>query len=423
MTTFDPSIETARSLDASDALAGWRDRFLCPDRDGQRVIYFCGNSLGLQPDTTRDALLTELDDWARLGVDGHFEARNPWFSYHTLVEGPTARLVGAIDREVVVMNALTVNLNLLMVSFYRPEGTRFKVMMEADAFPSDHYAVQEQVRFHGYDPDEAIVLLEPRTGEHALRDDDILEAIDHHGPDLALVMLGGVNYKTGQFFDLEAITRTGQARGAIVGFDLAHAIGNVPLHLHDWNVDFATWCSYKYLNSGPGGVSGIFVHERFARDFDRPRFAGWWGHDEDERFKMDRRFKPMTGAEGWQMSNAPVLAMAAYKASVERFDAVGMDALRAKSIELTGYLESLLAARLGDRIDVLTPRAPHRRGCQLSLAVRGDRDAGRALFDALTREHVVADWREPNVIRVAPVPFYNSFTDVWTFVDILARTA
>jgi kynureninase len=417
---YEASLDFALRLDAHDPLARFRDQFHLPQTEGRPVAYLCGNSLGLQPKTARAAVLQELDDWAALGVEGHFAGRNPWLGYHKALAGPTAQLVGALPHEVVVMNNLTVNLHLLMVSFYRPTRRRFKVLMEGGAFPSDQYAVESQVRFHGFSPEEAIVEVFPRAGEHTLRTEDIERAIAQAGDSLALVLFGGVNYYTGQAFDLWAIVQAAQAVGALVGFDLAHAAGNIELHLHDWGVDFAVWCSYKYLNSGPGGASGAYIHERYAQRPDLPRFAGWWGHREDERFLMRKGFAPMYGAEGWQLSNAQVLPMAVHRASLELFAEAGLVQLRQKSRLLTGFAEFLIqqfnAGQTEFAVQVITPADPGARGCQLSLLVPGN---GRALFARLAQAHVVADWREPDVIRVAPVPLYNSFADVWGMYEAM----
>jgi kynureninase len=411
-------LDFAREMDAQDPLREYRNRFFIPVINGKETIYFTGNSLGLQPKSTRTFIEEELKAWEEWGVEGHFHAKRPWFKYHHFLTPGAARLVGANESEVVVMNSLTVNLNLLMVSFYNPQGKRNKILIEGGAFPSDHYAVQQQIRFHGLDPAECMLELHPRQGEKILRTEDILSFIDDHGDELALIMLGGVNYYTGQFFDLEAITHKGHQVGAVVGFDLAHAAGNLPLKLHEWGPDFATWCTYKYLNSGPGGTSGVFVHERHGNNPDLPRFAGWWGNDEDTRFQMKHEFHPAKGAAGWQQSNAQVLSMAAHLASLEIFDEVGMAALREKSLLLTGYLEWLIKQSGDLGFEIITPEDPAQRGCQLSLLTG---DNGKELFDRLTKEGVIADWREPNVIRVAPVPLYNTFEDVYRFVEILNR--
>jgi kynureninase len=396
----------------TDALSHFRDRFIFPQHNGHPVVYLCGNSLGLQPASVRAALLAELDQWATYGVEGHFMGDQPWMYYHKFLTPQSARLVGALPHEVVVMNTLTVNLHLMMASFYRPEkGGRYKIIMEAGAFPSDQYAMETQVRWHGFDPADAIVEVAPRPGEELLRTEDILETIHAHRDTLALTMFGGVNYYTGQWYDMPAITQAAHAAGAYAGFDLAHAAGNVPVQLHDWGVDFAVWCSYKYLNSGPGGPSGAFVHERHADNPDLPRLAGWWGHDEKERFKMRKGFIPMYGAEGWQISNAQIFAFAAHKASLDIFDEAGMAALREKSVLLTGALENILGELDPDQrfFKIITPRDPQQRGCQLSLLTQ---QRGKEIFDALTAQGIISDWREPNVIRFAPVPLYNSFADL-----------
>lgn len=415
MAEFVNSLAAAQALDAADPLKSYRDRFYIPTFHEKPVRYFTGNSLGLQPKSAQTYVQQELDDWAKWGVEGHFHGKNPWFSYHEFLTEKAARVVGSLPKEVVVTHSLTTNLHLLMVSFYRPAGTRTKILCEAKAFPSDLYALESQVRFHGLNPDVDLVALAPRDGEHLLREEDVLAKIAELGDTLAMIMIGGVNYYTGQLMDMPAITKAGHAVGAIVGFDLAHAAGNIHLKLHEWNVDFAAWCSYKYLNSGPGGVSGMFVHERFANRPDLPRFAGWWGYDKSTRFQMEPGFKPMEGAEGWQLSNAPVLSMAAHWASLEIYDEVGMERLNEKTVLLTGYLEFILdelTAKYKDqcRFEIITPREKTRRGAQLSILVHGK---GKALFDALSANGVVADWREPNVIRVAPVPLYNSFEDVY----------
>lgn len=414
---YEHTLEFAQQMDANDALKSYRERFYFPTFTNKPVRYFTGNSLGLQPKSARDYVNQELDDWAKWGVEGHFHGKNPWFKYHEFLTEKAAKVVGALPVEVVVTHSLTTNLHLLMVSFYRPNKAtgRTKILCESKAFPSDLYAIETQVRFHGLDPEVDMVGMDPRPGEHTLRPEDILAKIAELGDSLSLVLFGGVNYYTGQLLDMEAITKAGRAVGAVVGFDLAHAAGNIPVKLHDWDVDFAAWCSYKYLNSSPGGVSGMFVHERHADKPELPRFAGWWGYDKATRFQMEPGFKPMLGAEGWQLSNAPVLGMAAHWASLELFDAVGMDALRQKSEVLTGYLEFLLdniSAKYQDKcqFEIITPRDPKQRGCQLSILLHGQ---GKDLFNFISDEGIVADWREPNVIRVAPVPMYNSFEDVY----------
>lgn len=406
----------AASLDEADDLRHFRERFLIPKAaDGSDSIYFTGNSLGLQPKATRAYIEAELDDWARLGVEGHLHAEHPWLPYHEFLTEKMARVVGAKPIETVVMNSLTVNLHLMLVSFYRPQGERRKIIIEKGAFPSDRYAVLSHLKFHGIATD-ALIELAPREGESTLRTEDIIETIERVGDELALVMLGGVNYYTGQAFDMQAITAAGHRVGAAVGFDLAHAAGNLDLHLHDRDADFAVWCSYKYLNAGPGGIAGAFVHERHARNFDLPRFAGWWGHDKRTRFLMGPDFVPLEGAEGWQISNPPIFQMAALRASLDIFDQAGMAALRKKSVKLTSYLESLIDGIKDERIEMITPRDLEQRGCQLSIRVR---DADKSLFDAITTRGVIADWREPDVIRIAPVPLYNSFEDARRFTVIL----
>lgn len=408
----------AQSLDEQDDLKHFRERFHIPHADnGEPAIYMCGNSLGLQPKSAAAAIAHELEQWAQMGVEGHFKGDTPWFTYHKAFAEPLAKVVGAKPDEVVAMNVLTVNLHLMLVSFYRPTATRYKIITEVGAFPSDQYALESQVRFHGFDPDAAIIELKPRTGEHTLRTEDILETIAQHADSLALVMMGGINYYTGQVFDMQKITAKAHAVGAVAGFDLAHAAGNVPLSLHNWDVDFAVWCSYKYMNAGPGGVSGVFVHERHAQNPDLPRFAGWWGHNEKERFLMQKGFKPMYGAAGWQLSNAPVLHMAPYKASLALFEEAGMDKLAAKSRLLTGYLEFLLGQIQHIKIEIITPKDPAQRGCQLSMMVEN----GRQIFDYLVSNGVIGDWREPNVIRLSPVPLYNSFQDVYRIYEILMQ--
>ena len=408
--------EFAVELDREDPIAKYRENFYIPSHNGREAVYLCGNSLGLQPKKTEEYIGEELQDWKTLGVEGHLQAKHPWLYYHHFLEEPVAKLAGASPLEVVVMNTLTVNLNLLMVSFYRPSKQRYKIIMEQMAFPSDQYAMEMQVKFHGFNPEDAIIEAKPRAGEHTIRTEDLLELIDRHKDELVLVMMGGVNYYSGQLFDIPAITKAAHEAGAIAGFDLAHAAGNVPLHLHDWDVDFACWCSYKYLNSGPGGVSGVFIHERFAHNFSLPRFAGWWGNEEKTRFQMKKGFFPQPGAAGWQQSNAQILPMAVHRASMEIFDEVGIEALQQKSRNLTGYMEHLLMDIPGNEFTIITPSDPQQRGCQLSI-LTGDR--GKMLFDKLTENGVIADWREPNVIRVAPVPLYNSFEDVWRFAEIL----
>lgn len=419
---YEPSLEFARNCDAADPLAGYRKQFHFPELGTPEMVYFSGHSLGLQPKAVKAAVELELEEWARYGVEGHFHSTNPWYSYHELLTPPMAQLVGALDSEVVCMNSLTTNIHLLFVSFYRPTPQRYKIIAEAKMFPSDRYLLETQARFHGFDPDEAIIEIAPPDGEFLIREEDILAAIDEHADELAMVFFGGVNYFTGQLFDLSKLTAAAHAAGAIAGFDLAHAAGNVPLALHDWDVDFAAWCSYKYLNSSPGNAGAIFVHERHGRSFDLPRFGGWWGHDKATRFQMQPGFQPMEGAEGWQLSNVPILGMAAMKASLELFAGVGMPALREKSEKLTGYLEYTIDALARDfpaaGISIITPRDPDRRGCQISMSCAGRE---RQLFDDMLAEGVIADFREPCIIRMAPVPMYNSFEDVYVFGEVMRR--
>ena len=417
MTTYLNTLEFAKQLDSQDPLNSYRNKFYIPQHNGYDMVYFTGNSLGLQPKTTKDYIQQELNDWATYGVEGHFLAKNPWLSYHEILTDKTAKLVGALPTEVVMMNQLTVNLHLLMVSFYRPTKQRYKILCEAKAFPSDQYALQSQVKFHGYAPNDAIIEIAPREGEYEVRHEDIYKAIEDNKDSLALIMIGGVNYFSGQVFDMKAIVEAGHKVGAIVGFDLAHAAGNLKLELHNWNVDFAAWCSYKYLNAGPGSVAGAFVHERHHKSTDMPLFAGWWGHDKETRFKMDKEFKPIETVERWQMSNAPILSMAAYKASLDMFDEVGMEKLNEKSKKLTSYLEFIVGEINKEKnncLEIITPKA--NRGCQISIVAHGK---GKALYNSLTENGVIPDWREPNVIRCAPVPMYNSFEDVYRFGEIL----
>ncbi len=411
--------EFALQMDIDDPLNGFRDRFHIPkQKNGEETIYLCGNSLGLQPKTARKFVEQELEDWENLGVEGHFDARNPWMPYHELLAKNTARLVGAMPAEVVTMNSLTVNLHLLMVSFYRPTPFRYKILIEANAFPSDQYAVKSQLRYHGYDPQDALIELCLRKGELAHRPEDIEALIEREGEGIALILIGGVNYYTGQAFDMQRITEAGHKKGCIVGFDLAHAAGNLELQLHDWNVDFAAWCSYKYLNSGPGGIAGVFVHQRHADNPQLPRFSGWWGHDKETRFLMGPDFQHIKGAEGWQLSNPSILSLAALRASLEIFDEAGIKNLCQKSRLLTGYLEFLVDQIGMDTITTITPRNESERGCQLSLVVKRN---GRRVYQKLSAAGVICDWREPDVIRVAPVPLYNSFTDVYRFWEILKK--
>lgn len=422
-----PQYETGEAfalrLDAADPLAGWRERFHLPTGDGAPLIYFAGNSLGLQPKAVEPAIRQELEDWARLGVDAHFHAKTPWYSYHEIFRESGARLVGGVPGEVVYMNGLTVNLHLMMVSFFRPTAERFRILIEGPTFPSDVYAVQTQLRCHGIDPADGLLVARPRDGEHMLRTEDIVDLLERQGASIALVLMSGVNYFSGQLFDIERITAAGHAAGCNVGWDLAHAAGNVPLRLHEWNVDFACWCTYKYLTCGPGSVAGCFVHERHGRNLDLPRFGGWWGNDPATRFRMhlNETFVPVASVEAWQLSNPPILSMAALKASLAIFDQVGMAALRAKSLKLTGYLEFLIrdiqrAAGGATRYEIITPADPHERGCQLSILVH---DRPREMQQTLQSAGVIGDFRPPNVVRLAPVPLYNTFHEVWRVGQIL----
>ena len=411
----DHSIDAA-ARDAADTLAAFRSEFLVPPHADGEQLYFCGNSLGLQPRATRQALIDELDDWAGLGVEAHFHGKHPWMPYHAEVREHLAEVVGAQPGEVVAMNSLTANLHLMMVSFYRPTSERPAILIEKNAFPSDRYAVESQVRYHGHDPATALIELEGDEPNGTISAAALERALDQHGSRIALVMLSGVQYLTGQFFDLKRIAELARRKGCVVGFDLAHAVGNVPVDLHDSGADFAVWCSYKYLNSGPGAVAGCFVHERHA-GATVPRFAGWWGHDQATRFRMGPDFKPTPGADGWQLSNPPILALAPLRVSLEIFHRAGIGKLREKSVALTGYLEKLIQEQLSGVLEIVTPREPERRGCQLSLRVQGPRDAGRSLFAHLTANGIVVDWREPDVIRAAPTPLYNRYIDCLRFVQ------
>ncbi|TRX61271.1 kynureninase [Fulvivirga sp. M361] len=423
--TYENSLEFALRLDEKDHLKNYRSQFHIPQHNGKDCVYFTGNSLGLQPKTTKKIIEEELSGWATLGVEGHFHNnKRPWFYYHQFSKQSLAQLLGAKPVEVVSMNNLTSNLHLMLASFYRPTGKRCKILIEGGAFPSDQYAVESQIKNHGYDWNETLIEVTPRTGEYTLRTEDIIKAIEAHKDDLALVLLGGVQYFTGQLFDFKTITKAAHKAGAFTGFDLAHAIGNVPMQLHDDNVDFAVWCSYKYLNSGPGGVSGVFIHEKHGLNPDTPRLAGWWGHDESERFKMEKGFKPMPGADGWQLSNVNILSSAAHLASLEIFDEVGIESLSQKSKQLTGFLEFLLNSIPKEKLEIITPENPAERGCQLSILVHHN---GKVVFDQLSEQGVITDWREPHipgtggVIRVAPVPLYNTYSDVYHFYDLVRK--
>ncbi len=418
--TFQNTAGFAKQLDAADELKHFRKKFFIPQHEGKDCVYLTGNSLGLQPKSTKDYVNQELDDWAKLGVEGHFHAKNPWMPYHEIFPKQLSKIVGCKENELVVMNQLTVNLHLLMVTFYRPAKDRYKIIYEAKAFPSDQYVLESQVRFHGYDPADAIIEIFPREGEYTLRTEDIIQTIKQAGNQTALVLFGGINYYTGQLFDMKAITKAAHEAGIIAGFDLAHAAGNVKLDMHEWDVDFACWCSYKYLNSGPGSVAGVYIHERHAANSMLPRFAGWWGYTKETRFKMEKGFEAIPTAEGWQLSNAPILSMAAHKASLDIFDEAGIDKLIEKSKMLTGYLlfiiDDLNVQMQKKIIEVITPRNENERGCQISMLMI---ERGKEVFNTLMQQGVMADWREPNVIRIAPVPLYNSYEDVWKFGNII----
>jgi len=423
---FSADEDFAKQLDAGDALRAFRERFHLPlGKNGKPLIYFAGNSLGLMPKSAKQIVEQELHDWATLGVAAHLEGKTPWYSYHETLREPTARLVGAKPNEVICMNSLTVNLHLMMVTFYRPTKSRFKILMEDPAFPSDTYAIKTQIVHHGLSPKEVLILASPRKGELTVQTEDVLDLMEKHAAELAVVLIGGVNFFTGQLFDIPTITAAAQKHGITVGVDLAHSIGNVPLLLHDWNVDFAVWCSYKYLNAGPGAVAGAFVHRRHATNTDLPRLAGWFGNDPNTRFRMhlEPEFIPVPSADGWQISNPPILAMAPLRASLAIFDeAGGMEQLREKSIRLTSYLQFLLESdpngRSEKRFTVITPRKENERGCQLSILVH---EHGKEVFGKLEAAGVTCDFREPNVIRVAPTPLYNTFHEVWRFAKILAH--
>ncbi|MDN3678019.1 kynureninase [Flavobacterium paronense] len=420
--TFQNTREFAQQLDTQDELKQYRNEFLFPQHNGKNVIYFTGNSLGLQPKRTKQYVDEVMKDWADLAVEGHFYAEKPWWDYHERFANPLSTLVGAKPSEVTVMNTLTVNLHLLMVSFYRPTKTRYKIICEEKAFPSDQYMFQSQVNFHGYKTEDAIVEIKRRDGEHNIRLEDIIAKINEVGDELALVLFGGVNYYTGQVFDMKTITEAGHKAGAMVGFDLAHAAGNIKLELHDWNIDFAAWCSYKYMNSGPGNASGCFIHEKHHANKDLPRFGGWWAQNKERRFLMEPTFDPIVGADGWQISNLPILSLAPYLASVELFAEVGMEKLIRKRNQITSYLEFILHEIdkdiEGTEFEIITPANQQERACQLSVFLHGQ---GRSLFDYLMKNGVITDWREPNVIRFAPVPFYCSYEDMYEFGQILKQ--
>jgi len=414
---YQNSLDYAKQLDQEDSLSYLRKEFHIPkDKQGNEWLYFTGNSLGLQPKNTQKYIQQELDDWANFGVEGHFEAQNPWLSYHEFLTDNMAKIVGAKPIEVVVMNTLTTNLHLLMASFYQPTKEKYKIVIESDAFPSDRYAVQSQLEFHGFDAKDGLVEWKPRTGEKLLRIEDLEKILDEQGDDIALLLIGGVNYYTGQYLDIRKIGKLGHAKNCMVGIDLAHGAGNIQPNLHDSNVDFAAWCTYKYLNSGPGSLAGLFVHERHANRKDLPRFAGWWNHNKETRFNMRQPFDVMSGAEGWQLSNPPILSMAAIRASLDMFAKVGMKALREKSEKLTGFFEYLINQIDSDQIQIITPSNPKERGCQLSIQVK---NADKSLHKKLTENNIITDWREPDVIRCAPVPMYTNFEDVHRMVEVL----
>ncbi len=417
---FENTHSFAKSLDQNDPLAKYREQYYLPIINGKDAIYFTGNSLGLQPKSTQEFVLDELEDWASFGVEGHFHARNPWKKYHEIFPELIAPIVGAKEEEVVVMNALTVNLHLLMASFYQPTKTRYKILCEEKAFPSDQYAIESRVKLSGYDPADAIIEVKAKQGKYTIDKEDILEAIADNKDSIALVLIGGVNYYSGQVFDMQTITKSAQEAGAYCGWDLAHAVGNVPLSLHEWNVDFAAWCTYKYLNSGPGGVGGVFLHERHATNKKMPRMAGWWGQKKETRFLMEKEFDPIPTAEGWQLSNAPILSMAAHQAALQLFAEAGMEKLVSKGKQLHQYMRFLLEEinkeKESELINIITPENEGSYGCQLSLLIQGK---GKTVFDFLKSKGVIADWREPNVIRIAPVAMYNTFEDVYLFASYM----
>jgi kynureninase len=411
----------ARKLDGDDSFHGFRSKFHIPKHsNGQDEIYLCGNSLGLQPKRSMEILREEMEKWATCGVRGHFEGERPWMPFHKFLMSGLASIVGANETEVIAMNSLTSNLHFMMVSFYRPSATRFKIILEEHAFPSDHFAVESQIKFHGFDPNEAMILISPREGEETLRPEDVIKTIQDHGEQTALVMLPGVQYYTGQVLDMKNITVAAHKVGAYAGFDLAHAVGNIPLSLHDWNVDFAVWCHYKYLNSGPGAVGGCYVHESHSKDNTLPRFTGWWGHNQDTRFKMENKFDPMPTAEGWQLSNPPIASLSCIAASLEVFEqAGGVEKLRAKAVKLYQYMDSLISEKLSESVAVITPSDDLQRGCQHSIKITDKEVDGRKVFETLEANGVACDWRYPNVIRVAAVPLYNTFEDIYKFISLL----
>jgi kynureninase len=416
-TAYESTIEFAKNLDKQDKIAHYRNQFHIPkDKEGNEWIYMCGNSLGLQPKSTKEYINQELEDWANFGVEGHFEAKNPWMPYHEFLTDSMAKIVGAKPIEVVIMNTLTTNLHLLMVSFYQPTKTKFKILIESDAFPSDRYAVESQLNFHGFDPKEGLVEWKPRKGEELLRMEDLETILEEQGDEIALLLIGGVNYYTGQYLDIKKIAEIGHAKNCMVGIDLAHGAGNISPELHSSGVDFAAWCTYKYINSGPGSLAGLFIHEKHAHNKKLKKFSGWWSHNKETRFNMRQDLDITPGAEGYQLSNPPILSMAAIKASLDMFNEVGMEALREKSEKLTGYFEFLINKINSDSIRIISPTNPKERGCQLSVQVK---NADKALHKKLTDNHIITDWREPDVIRCAPVPMYNSFEDVYRMVEKL----
>jgi len=417
---FENPIEFAKSLDANDPLKNFRERFMIPSINGKEQIYFLGNSLGLQSKNVREEINKILDQWASFGVEGFFMGEDRWLDYHDQLTKPLSKIVGARPNEITVMNQLTVNLHLMMVSFYKPDGQRNKILCEAKAFPSDQYMFETHIRSHGLDPDEVLIEVPTRNGEHLIRREDILSTIDKHRDELALVLFSGVNYYTGQVFDIKAITEAAHAIGAIAGFDLAHAAGNISLQLHDWNVDFACWCSYKYLNSGPGAMGGVYIHEKFHGDRNIRRFGGWWGYDKDTRFQMEKGFKPIPTAEGWQLSTPSILLYASHKAALQIFEEAGWDNLRAKQKKMNNYLWFVLGElnRSSDKevIEFITPNNNGEISCQVSMLMLR---RGKEIFEELGRQGVMVDWREPNVIRIAPVPLYNTFEEVWRCGNII----
>ena len=416
---YQNTLSYAKQLDREDSLSYLRKQFHIPkDKNGNDWLYFTGNSLGLQPKETKKYIQQELNDWANYGVEGHFKAKNPWVQYHEFLTESMAKIVGAKPLEVVIMNTLTANLHLLMVSFYQPTKTKYKIVIESDAFPSDRYAVQSQFKFHGFNADEGLIEWKPRKGEDLLHIKDLEKIVEEQGDEIALLLIGGVNYYTGQYLDIKNIAEIGHSKNCIVGIDLAHCVGNINPNLHNSGIDFATWCTYKYLNSGPGSLGGLFVHKKHAYNKDLPRFSGWWNHNKKTRFNMRQPFDVMAGAEGWQLSNPPILSMAAIKSSLDMFDDVGMEILRKKSEKLTGYLEFLINKINSDDIKIITPSNPKERGCQLSIRIK---NADNSLHKKLTQANVITDWREPNVIRFAPVPMYNSFKDIYKMAKILSQ--